>query len=112
MTKRGALMALTNPTADADAEYNRWYNDVHLPDVLRIPGIVRARRYRLADQQHIETDLPWKYLAIYELEHDDLASIAGELADRRGTARMPISAALAEERLAWFFEEIFVRPPE
>jgi hypothetical protein len=34
MTKRGALMALTNPAADADAEYNRWYNDVHLPDVL------------------------------------------------------------------------------
>ena len=26
-------------------EFNEWYNQVHLPDVLETPGIVKALRY-------------------------------------------------------------------
>jgi hypothetical protein len=28
-------------------EFNRWYNDEHLPERLEIPGYVSARRFKL-----------------------------------------------------------------
>ena len=42
-----------------EPELNDWYNTEHLPQVVNLPGFVRARRYR-AD------DAPLKYLAWYE----------------------------------------------
>ena len=33
-------------TPDVADEYNRWYRDLHLPDVLACPGFVRAQRFR------------------------------------------------------------------
>ena len=49
-------------------EYNRWYRDVHLPDVLSCPGFIRAQRFRITDVSMI--DQPWvtnlEYVNIYE----------------------------------------------
>ena len=28
-----------------EADWNRWYDDVHLPDALACPGVLRGRRY-------------------------------------------------------------------
>ena len=55
-------------TPDVTDEYNRWYRDVHLPDVLACPGFIRAQRFRLTDVSMI--DAPWvtdlEYVNIYE----------------------------------------------
>lgn len=53
---------------DVDAEFNRWYNEVHLPEMIAIDGIVSVRRFAPVDK-----DGP--YVAIYELEGDDLKQI-------------------------------------
>ena len=45
------------------SEYNDWYNNIHLPDVLETPGFVREMRYKNTDT--IEGQA--KFLAIYEL---------------------------------------------
>ena len=31
-------------------EFNRWYNDEHLPERLEIPGYVSARRFKLTKE--------------------------------------------------------------
>ncbi len=41
-------------------EYNAWYDEEHLPRLVRVPGIVRARRYESA-QAHP------RYLTAYDL---------------------------------------------
>lgn len=55
-------------TPDMADEYNRWYRDVHLPDVLACPGFIRAQRFRITDIAMI--DEPWvtdlDYVNIYE----------------------------------------------
>jgi hypothetical protein len=112
MKKRGVLIALTNPVAGKEAEYNDWYNNVHLADLMKMPGVVGAKRYKIATGQHVAAGTPWKYLATYDLECEDLNTVAQELKRRRGptghgTAEMAISPALDEKREAWFFEEIF-----
>ena len=37
------LFALTNPTDGRDEEFNDWYTNVHLTDVLKLPGVVDVR---------------------------------------------------------------------
>lgn len=42
----GCLLIVTAEVDPAvEAEWNRWYDTVHLPDALRCPGVRRGRRY-------------------------------------------------------------------
>ncbi|CAN5789084.1 hypothetical protein BH09PSE5_BH09PSE5_38550 [soil metagenome] len=50
-------------------EYHDWYNGMHIPDILITPGFVSARRYRIPAFQ----DGRGEYLALYEIESDDIA---------------------------------------
>jgi hypothetical protein len=50
---------------DKDAAFNRWYNDEHVPQALRFPGMVSAHRYRL-----IDGDDRYRYMAVYELKDE------------------------------------------
>ena len=64
MTKH-VMIAMSNPSdPSAEEEFNRWYDEEHIPDVLRVGGIRRAVRYRLADAQ-LRDDAPFQYLAIF-----------------------------------------------
>jgi len=60
------LIALSNPVAGKEQEFNEWYSNVHLRDVTSLPGVVSGRRFRIA------LDRPWKYAAEYEIECDDI----------------------------------------
>jgi len=95
------FVVMTNPTLGKDAEFNEWYNKQHIPDVLNVPGFVCAQRFRLADaQMGGDADRPYKYLALYEIETDDLAGTLKELASRRGTADIVMSDAIDMKNVA------------
>ena len=55
------LFAATVPAAMED-EFNAWYNEEHLPRMAQVPGVLRARRFRVR-----EAEQPHKYFAIYDL---------------------------------------------
>ena len=71
-----------------EAEFNEWYNNIHLPDVLEVPGFVRAIRYENTDTSEGKA----KFLAIYEVETDDLDKVMKTLEDtidrKRAEGRM------------------------
>jgi len=110
MKKQGVLLALTNAVQGRDEEYNTWYNQRHLVDILKVPGITAAKRYRLSGAQ--PSDGAWKYLAIYEIDTDDLNSVVQEIKRRWGTDVMPLTDALADKRLGWYFEKLAISPSE
>ena len=56
----------SQPTEGGEDAYNDWYNNVHLGEVLTIPGFVAAQRFKVQDGSD-----GLQYLAIYELETDD-----------------------------------------
>jgi hypothetical protein len=65
------LLVMTRCTDPArEAEFNRWYDEVHLPDVLTVPHIVAAQRYKLAGPAN-KNEPDAQYLAVYELDTDD-----------------------------------------
>jgi hypothetical protein len=74
------LMALTNAAEGKDAEFNTWYES-HLKDLLALPGFVSVQRYTLSEEQRTPTT-PYRYLAIYQLDTDDLKETMDALAAR------------------------------
>ena len=86
------FVVLSNPTTPGqEAEYNDWYNKIHIPDVLNVPGFVAAQRFTLADAQLGDGPHAHRYLALYEIETDDAKATLKELQKRVGTADMVIS---------------------
>ena len=85
---RYKLVAFSNSAEGRDDDYNTWYDQQHLPDLLTIPGFVSAERFLCADEG------PQRYLAIYEIETDDFPGLLAEFQRRAGTDLMPISDAL------------------
>lgn len=83
-------LVITRPVAGQEAEYNRWYSEQHLHDVIRVPGFVAAQRFAVAG----ESNLPGSYVAIYEMETDDPQAALAEVEARAGSPAMPISPAL------------------
>jgi hypothetical protein len=47
-----------------EAEFNRIYDEEHVPRILKVPGVHACQRYRLAHST--QPDMP-RYLAIYEV---------------------------------------------
>lgn len=57
---KGLLMVYADVPAEVDEEFNRWYNEEHIPERLSIPGVLNAARYEAVKGGP-------KYLACYEL---------------------------------------------
>jgi len=88
------FVVLSNPAAGAEEEYNRWYNEQHLGEVLAVPGIISAQRFKVHRPSLLPVQDPSHgYLAIYEIETDDIASVLADLRSRPGTDAMFISDA-------------------
>jgi len=67
-------------TAEREDEYNKWYDETHVPELCELPGIVSARRFRLSGTQGVQPDpSTHEYLAIYEIEVDDLQKVVDAL---------------------------------
>jgi len=60
----GLLMVYSDVAAEHEEEYNRWYNEEHIPERLSIPGVLNAARYQAVQGGP-------RYLAVYELESSD-----------------------------------------
>lgn len=106
------LVVLTRPLPGGDEEYNRWYDERHLPDVLHvIGGFTAAQRFeRLGERA------PWPYLAIYEIPPGSLNHCVQRLAwsrservEAQAGGREPavaLSPALDDERCAWWYRPV------
>jgi len=96
---RHVLLVHTRPVPGREEEFNTWYDEVHVPDVLKVPGFVSARRFRAEPSVHGE--LPeYPYLAIYEIEADSLAEALAAL--RSAAKSMEMSPALDRAAMATF----------
>jgi hypothetical protein len=83
---KGVMVVKTGCEPGREDEYNDWYRNTHIPEVLAVPGFVGARRYKVhqgadgAPPSHL-------YLSIYEIEADDLTAPMAELRARSVAGR-------------------------
>jgi hypothetical protein len=97
------FLSLLNAQNGKDKEFNDWYRDIHLPEVLTIPGFVGAQRFELSAAQLPGMETRWKYLVIYEIDDDSPARALAELGARMSGGAMIISDALAPDVAAWAY---------
>ena len=96
----GQMLVFTNALPGRDEEFNRWYDEIHLPEVLALPVFTGARRLQLAPAQMFP-EQRFRYLAIYEYRGSAAAALEA-LTGAAGSFRMTDS--LAEEVQVSLFE--------
>jgi hypothetical protein len=104
----GIILALTNSVPDREAEFNKWYDEVHVKDLVAVPGIGAAQRYRVAAAKDLPAS-PYGYLTIYRADVP-LDQVFASMAATRDQ-RM-ISDTLAPGGGLWAFEPIGPRVTE
>ena len=68
------LIVTAEVDASVEADWNRWYDDVHLPDALACPGVRAGRRYvssgeiSESDRGQGKRSLTKLYTTVYELD--------------------------------------------
>jgi hypothetical protein len=96
---KGVFLAFSNPADGANADdYNQWYDDVHAKEVLALPGVRSARRFRLADSQVMPGDDAngRRYLALYEVDVDDWAQFAQSFQDGFASGTITVNTDLLQ----------------
>lgn len=99
---KSVMVVFSNPASpEQEEEYNRWYSERHVKEVLAsVPGVVGATRYKLDKTITSSTGAPanpCSYLAIYEIEGnspEELKTISEALAQAVQHGDVDISPAL------------------
>lgn len=79
---KGIMVVQSAPVDPArEDEYNDWYDNTHVPEICAVPGFVSARRYKVHDATRGDAAAP-AYLAVYEIDADDLTAPTAELRAR------------------------------
>lgn len=85
---KGVLYVESRPSSpDRDGEFNAWYDQVHLRELLALDGFVAARRLKPVAKDGT-------YVALYEIEGDDLQAIVDNLVARGQRGEIHLSDAL------------------
>jgi hypothetical protein len=89
------LFHFANAVPGREAEFNAWYDDTHLGDVLAVPGMIAATRYELEPIERSGPPAPAGYVAVYEFEGEPSEVLPALSA---ASKKMVISDAMSRER--------------
>lgn len=90
MTQRSLYLVFSNPAEGREDDFDKWYDDVHIPEVLTLPGFKSAQRITQQTGDQPSPVAPkQRYGVIYEVDGDP-AEIAANLneAMANGTLHM------------------------
>ncbi len=96
MSDNGLFLVFSNPVEGRDGEFNEWYDTVHAPEVLAIPGILSAQRFDLEEPDGADAAPPapsHRYLTVYEVD-GDVGKIMSSLAEAATSGKMTMSDSL------------------
>ena len=98
MTK-GILVVQSKPRSpDELTEFHRWYDEVHIPEILAVTGFRTARRFQAVDGE--------SYLAVYEVDDVDGAKAAMAEAGAAGKMTRPTGVQLDPPPTTQWFHDL------
>jgi hypothetical protein len=98
------FLVFSNPTEGRDDDYNEWYTNVHLAEVTAIPGFTGAQRFRLVPGEGPQPE--HRYLAVYDIETDNIQGVLQELFVRGTEGRMQMSDAIDQQVTTYLYETL------
>ncbi|WP_213571227.1 DUF4286 family protein [Rhodococcus sp. USK13] len=85
---KGIFYVETWPSApEREADFHTWYDTIHLPEVVALDGFTAARRL-----SPVNDDGP--FVAIYEIEADDLQAVVDNLLEAATNGGLRMSDSL------------------
>ncbi len=85
-----------------DDDYNTWYDTDHIHEICALPGVISGKRYTAV--AHSPNPVPGQYLALYEVETDDIMQVLAEMGRRAAAGEMSLSDALDRDSAKmWFY---------
>jgi hypothetical protein len=95
------FVVLSNAVEGKEDSFNQWYDEVHVPEVLALPGIVAAQRYDIREldipeDEDLPVQLPpptHRYMVIYELDGEPQAAM-GQLLEQVMSGKMVLHESL------------------
>jgi hypothetical protein len=100
------FVVLTAPAPGMEDEFNDWYTNQHLSDVLKLEAYKSAQRFRFVPQSPDDRALR-PYMALYETETDDVAETQRRLREVVATPAMPFVQAIdRSQSIGWYYEAI------
>ena len=99
------LIVFTEAVPGREQEFNDWYDQVHLKEVLEVDGFVAAQRFERAEKQMDGMeDVPARFLAIYEIEAPSVEEAMARLGASADTMNM--TDAMADGAVAFAYSAI------
>jgi hypothetical protein len=86
------MVVMSRPTEGREDEYNDWYQNVHLRELVALQGFKSAQRFRLA-RSLVEGQAD-PYLSVYEIETDDIDAVLQNLRSTAEQGRITMSDSL------------------
>ncbi|MBW8826910.1 MAG: hypothetical protein JF603_11250 [Acidobacteria bacterium] len=91
---KGIFVVLTDPAdSSREQDYNHWYDTVHGPEIVALPGFTAFSRFKLADGARRPEGTP-EYCAVYEMESDDLNETVSGMMKAIGAGELHMTDAL------------------
>lgn len=104
--EKGILYVETRPSSEAEAaEYHKWYEQVHIPEMLGLDGFASVRRF-----QPLDGDGP--FVAIYEIEAENIDAVRESQREGSASGHMspPQAVQMDPPPVTRYFKEIYSGP--
>jgi hypothetical protein len=92
MAKR-LMVALSSAVEGREDEFNEWYENVHIPDICSIDGVLSATRYELEEGGF---PIPQRYLTIYEIDRPG-AEVMAAIGEGMGSGAFALTDSIDGE---------------
>lgn len=106
MSETTLYLVFSNPVDDSrEQEFNDWYDNVHVREVVATPGMVSAQRYKLRETEMSRlagTPATHRYLVVYEM-NEDPDVVMGRVRDAHASGAMNMHEALDIESVLMSF---------
>jgi hypothetical protein len=98
---KGILYVESHPDPEQIEAFHHWYNDVHLKEMISLDGFVAARRFEPLNGVG-------PFVAIYEIETDDLDAVPARLAEfgKSGGMSAPVGVRTDVTPVIRFYRDI------
>lgn len=94
------VMVLSNPVEGREAEFDEWYERIHLDEVMATAGFSSAQRFKLEAARGAAS--AHDYLALYETEADSAEEVIERLNGSR-SARQQSGSINSRDAALWVF---------
>ena len=78
----------SSAVAGKEADFEAWYNNIHLGEVLALPGFISGQQFRSAPGE------PFSHFALFEIESDDIDATLSGLGNEFASGNMTLTDAL------------------